>query len=73
MQKEINKFNSTPRYFYKEIGTWNNKDKIELNLKAIVLPNQRKHTQFKSVCSAQCEFGHVKHIKQGGLKCENIL
>jgi hypothetical protein len=60
VQKEMNKYNSTPRYFYKEVGSWNNQNKIELNLKAIVLPNRSKHTQFKSVCSSQCEFGHVK-------------
>ena len=57
VQKETNKLNNTARYFYREVGNWNNNDKIDLNIRNIILPG---HDTFRSMCSAQCEFGHVK-------------
>ncbi|RNA13570.1 Metabotropic glutamate receptor 1 [Brachionus plicatilis] len=67
VQKEFNKFDNSTRYVYKEVGSWNNENRLSLNLSKLVFPNSEQN--FVSICSKECDFGYVKQIKQGGLKC----
>lgn len=61
VQKEINYQDNTTRYAYKEVGNWNNENKLSLDLSKLVFPNNEK--DFVSICSKECEFGYVKVSK----------
>lgn len=67
MQKNVDKETNRTTYMYREVGDFNNKDKLTLNLHKLVFPNGA--ASVKSVCSEDCKFGHVKQTKQGEQKC----
>lgn len=58
VQKEINPEDNSTKYVYREVGSWNNENRLVLNLSIMTYPNEIEH--FRSVCSEQCKFGHVK-------------
>ena len=58
VQKEINPIDNTTRYVYKEVGNWNNDNKLTLDISKIKFPNEEEN--LVSVCSEECKFGHVK-------------
>ena len=58
VQKEVDPDSNQTKYIYKEVGNWNNDNKLDLDVNAIIFPD--KSVEFKSICSEQCGFGHVK-------------
>lgn len=67
VQRKFDKGTNLTTYEYKEVGSWNNMDKLSLNLNEIEFNNGEK--TIKSLCSEPCKFGHVKVTKQDELKC----
>ena len=57
VQKDVNEDNAT-KYVYREVGSWDNIYKLNLNIDVVRFPNESKI--YKSVCSEGCAFGHVK-------------
>ena len=66
VQKDVSEDNVT-KYVYREVGSWDNIYKLNLNMDVVRFPNESRN--YTSVCSEGCAFGHVKQIKQGGMKC----
>ena len=58
VQKEISSDDNTIKYIYKEVGNWNNDFRLDLDMALIKFPDNSP--VLKSICSAQCDFGHVK-------------
>ena len=67
VQKTFNNLTNSPTYTYKEVGDWNNVDKLNLNIEKITFSNGQN--AIKSLCSEKCPFGHVKVTKQNELTC----
>lgn len=45
-------------YKYIEVGNWNNDDRLKLDISMVKFPENS--SVFTSLCSAQCDYGHVK-------------
>ncbi len=58
MQKEIVEDDNSIKYIYREVGSWNNDQRLILDTSRVKFPQNEKI--YTSVCSAECEFGHVK-------------
>ncbi len=62
VQKDIDLNDNSIKYVYKEVGNWNNHERLSLDLEHVKFPlNNPIH---KSICSEKCEFGHVKVNKR---------
>jgi len=67
IQKTYNNLTNVTSYNYKEVGTWNNVDKLHLGIEKLEFPNGQ--TTIKSICSEKCSHGYVKVTKQNELSC----
>ncbi len=67
VHKNFNTDTNTTSYIYKEVGTWNNLDKLHLDLDKLQFPNDQR--TIKSICSEPCSHGYVKVTKQNELTC----
>jgi hypothetical protein len=56
--------NSAEGYTYREIGSWDNEKKLNLNIENLVFPkkNEIETLKFESQCSKPCPLGHIKVI-----------
>jgi hypothetical protein len=71
VQKEIDEDDNSIKYIYREVGSWNNDQRLVLDTSMIKFPqNERIYT---SVCSVECGFGHVKvRVVFFGMMCIKI-
>nr|QVK45748.1 G protein-coupled receptor [Proales similis] len=67
VQKDRNQVNASSSYVYRQVGNWNNFDKLNLNDADIVFPNNQSN--YESVCSEPCPFGSIKQVRKGNEKC----
>ena len=55
LQRDVNSDNG---YVYKQVGDWNDDNRLNMNVREIIFPNLSEH--FISECSSPCPFGFVK-------------
>ena len=67
VQKDNSSGPNDTSYIYREVGHWNNDERLQLQLDQIKFPNDYKN--YRSICSEGCAFGYVKVRRQ----CEDCV